>query len=87
MKDIRLITVDPMVETVQKSPAVEFKQEEPIQTTTTPSNTQIQEESKEDKINKISFIIDDESVLDNIADSIKGFIDDKTKQNEIEEKK
>lgn len=86
MKDIRLITVDPMVETVQKSPAVEFKQEEPIQTTTTPSNTQIQEESKEDKINKISFIIDDESVLDNIADSIKGFIDDKTKQNEIEEK-
>ena len=32
------------------------------------------EESKEDKINKISFIIEDEAVLDDIADSIKDFI-------------
>ncbi len=31
-------------------------------------------ETKEEKINKISFIIEDEGVLDNIADSIKDFI-------------
>lgn len=84
MKDVRLITVDPMVETAQNTPAVEVQKEE---TSTEPTPTpQPQEESKEDKINKISFIIDDESVLDNIADSIKGFVDDKTKQNELEEK-
>lgn len=85
MKDVRLISVDPMVETSQNTPAVEIKQEE-TSTTEQTQNPQPQEESKEDKINKISFIIEDESVLDNIADSIKDFVDDKTKQNELEEK-
>ncbi len=85
MKDVRLITVDPMVETSKNTPAVEVQKEETSTTESTPA-PQPQEETKEDKINKISFIIDDESVLDNIADSIKGFVDDKTKQNELEEK-
>lgn len=48
----------------------------------------IVEESKEEKINKISFIIDDETVLDGIADSINDFIvttaqDTKLKQESI----
>lgn len=85
MKDVRLISVDPMVETSPNTPAVEVQKEETSTIEPTPG-TQQQEETKEDKINKISFIIEDESVLDNIADSIKGFIDDKTKQNELEEK-
>lgn len=44
---------------------------EPIKTEEKPAEVEI---SKEEKIDKISFIIEDEAILDNIADSIKGFI-------------
>ena len=42
------------------------------------------EETTEEKINKISFIIEDESVLDNIADSIRGFIDATAQDSQLE---
>ncbi len=42
------------------------------------------EETKEDKINKISFIIEDEVVLDNIADSIKDFIVTTSQESKFE---
>lgn len=48
----------------------------------------VEEESKEEKIDKISFIIEDESVLDGIANSINDFIvtttqDSKLKQDSV----
>ena len=43
-----------------------------------------EQETKEEKINKISFIIEDEEVLDNIADSIKGFIAATAQTTELE---
>ncbi len=41
-------------------------------------------ESKEEKINKISFIIEDENVLEDIADSIKDFITSATEDSKLE---
>ncbi len=43
------------------------------------------EESKEEKIKKINFIIEDEAVLDNIADSIKDFVSQKSETQELAE--
>lgn len=43
------------------------------------------EETKEEKFNRISFIIEDEAVLDNIADSIKDFVTEKVQNSELEE--
>lgn len=43
------------------------------------------EESKEEKINKISFIIEDEAILENIADSIKDFISMTVQDSKIEQ--
>lgn len=42
------------------------------------------EESKEEKINKISFIIEDNAILDNIADSIKDFVSTTSQGNMLE---
>jgi len=42
------------------------------------------EETREEKLNKISFIIEDEAVLDNIADTIKDFVVTTAKKNEFE---
>ncbi len=42
------------------------------------------EVSKDEKIDKISFIIEDEAILDNIADSIKGFIDTTVQDSKLE---
>ena len=42
------------------------------------------EETKEEKINKISFIIDDSAILDNIADSIKDFVSTTSQDNMLE---
>jgi hypothetical protein len=55
-----------------------------------PQEVQIQEENKnaetkEEKIEKISFIIEDEAVLDNIADSIKDFVVTTVKDNQLEQ--
>lgn len=74
LQDVRIIDVNPVVEApieVSAAPTVE--------------NAAVKEETKEEKINKISFIIDDEAVLDGIADSINGFITDKIQRNELEE--
>ncbi|MGN0031607.1 MAG: hypothetical protein ACI37Q_06615 [Candidatus Gastranaerophilaceae bacterium] len=54
-------------ELAQKN-TTEEKQTEDVKTDLT------KEETKEEKLNKISFIIEDEVVLDNIADSIKDYI-------------
>lgn len=42
------------------------------------------EETKEDKINKISFIIEDEAMLDNIAESINSFITTTAQTTQLE---
>ncbi len=55
--------------------------------TTEPEKPQIEEisqETKEEKINKISFIIEDEVVLDNIADSIKDFVVTSVEDSKLE---
>ena len=44
-----------------------------------------EEISKDDIINNISFIIEDEAVLDGIADSIKDFISSTTQDNKLEQ--
>lgn len=67
-----------LVEPVVTAPVVE-----PVGET-----VEVEVESKEEKINKISFIIDDESVLDGIAESINDFIvtttqDSKLKQDSV----
>ena len=41
------------------------------------------EETKEEKIEKINFIFDDENILNNIADSITEFITEKEEKNEL----
>lgn len=74
LKDVRTITIDPVIQ----APVQEVQPEE--------VKTPPVEETKEEKINKISFIIEDDAVLDGIADSIKDFITDKTERNELEEK-
>lgn len=43
------------------------------------------EETKEEKINRISFIIEDEAVLDNIADSIKDFVVTTVEDSKLEQ--
>ena len=43
------------------------------------------EESKEEKIEKINFIFEDETILDNIANSINNFIQEKTENKEVVE--
>lgn len=75
LKDVRMISVDPVIQ----SPANETPAE------IIPAKPEI-EETKEEKIDKISFIIEDDAVLDGIADSIKDFITDKTERNELKEK-
>lgn len=42
-------------------------------------------ETKEEKLDKISFIIDDNAILDNIADSIKDFVSEKVENTKIAE--
>ena len=74
LQDVRIIDVNPVVEApIEIAPASSVEKAE------------VKEETKEEKINKISFIIDDEAVLDGIADSINGFITDKIQRNELEE--
>ncbi len=65
----------PVVQTVEPS---EIKPEVEVEKVVIPS------ESKEEKINKISFIIEDEAVLDNIADSIKDFITSAVEDTKLE---
>jgi hypothetical protein len=46
--------------------------------------TEVVESTKEDKLDKISFIIDDESILDNIANSINDFIVTTSQNSKLE---
>lgn len=47
------------------------------------TSMQVKEETKEEKIEKINFIFDDESILDNIASSINNFIKETAGNKEI----
>lgn len=71
---------------IQRSvPAVELENSQTVSQEQTVAATDTQTEvSKEDKINKISFIIEDEAVLDNIADSIKDFISSTVEDTKLE---
>ena len=51
----------------------------------TPKQEEVNEETKEEKLKKISFIVEDEKVIDNIADSIKDFITTNIQDNKLEE--
>lgn len=73
LQDFRVITPD--IRITESETAV--KKEEAV---VNPEH----EETKEEKINKISFIIDEEAI-GNIADSIKDFISDKAEIDEIKE--
>lgn len=73
LQNIQTVNSNPIEETLLKTTAQEVQE------------TQNPEETKEEKFNKISFIIDDEDLLDNIADSIKVFVTDKVEQEEIQE--
>ena len=64
--------------------APEIAIEEQIHPPTAPIVEKV-EETKEDKINKISFIIEDEAVLDNIADSIKDFVVTTVEDSKLEQ--
>ncbi len=55
------------------------KESEPEQIISVPAK----EETKEEKIEKINFIFDDESILDNIASSINNFIQETVNNKEI----
>ena len=46
----------------------------------------LKEETKEEKIEKINFIIEDENLLEDIAGSIKDFVEEKVEKNEFAEK-
>lgn len=49
----------------------------------TPTHAPVREETKEEKIEKINFIFEDESILDNIASSINNFIQEKVSNKEL----
>lgn len=75
MKNVQIIDVNPAVEiTPENVPVMPDAVE------------QKEEETKEEKLDKISFIIEDEAILDGIADSIKDFVTEKIEQNQIVEK-
>lgn len=75
-KKVQVIDVNPAVEVVPENVPVVEEKEAPVAE---------KEETKEEKINKISFIIEDEALLDGIADSIKDFISDKVETTKFEE--
>ena len=75
LKNVQIIDVNPVVEVVSETTPVAVG-----------NNIPEKEESKEEKINKISFIIEDEAILDGIADSIKDFVTEKIEQTQIVEK-
>ena len=69
----QLLSVQKHEETSKETIAVEKK---PVQ----------KEETKEEKIEKINFIIEDENLLEDIAGSIKDFVEEKVEKNEFAEK-
>lgn len=74
-KPLQIIDVNPAVEVVPETvPVVNETKEKVV------------EESKDEKINKISFIIEDEAILDGIADSIKDFVTEKIEETQFVEK-
>ena len=71
---------------IEVNPAVEVVPETiPVPKSENLDSQTEHEETKEEKINKISFIIEDEAVLDGIADSIKDFISEQVQTTQFEE--
>jgi tetratricopeptide (TPR) repeat protein len=78
---------------IPKKPALNQVKEIPVEPMITPTDIVTtgqtekepqKEETKEEKLKKISFIVEDENVMNNIADSIKDFITTSIKDNELE---
>lgn len=82
-KPILTQTIQPLTpnQTMLLTPQIEETEQTQIQN----PETKVIEETTEEKINKISFIIEDEAILDNIADSILGFIDATTQNSKLEQ--
>lgn len=73
----------PAAEPYPKQPEVQAKAPEPA--ASKPANEkQIQEETKQDKIKKISFVFDDEGMFDDIAATINSFMSESNRTAEIE---
>lgn len=75
-KEVKEIAVEPVIQQEQELQLVKQKTTEPVP---------IPEETKDEKLDKISFIIEDEAVLDNIADSIKDFVVKTSQNNKLEQ--
>lgn len=80
-QNIQVIDVNPVVE---MTPQTVQEIEKEVVEKETAQISPPHEETKEEKLDKISFIIDDEDMLNNIADSIKDFVSEKIETNKIE---
>lgn len=80
-QNIQVIDVNPVVEMTPQT--VQEIEKEVVEKETAQISAP-HEETKEEKLDKISFIIDDEDMLNNIADSIKDFVSEKIETNKIE---
>ena len=77
-KKVEITTTQPLI--VPQLPQINTAKIEPNNVQNT---TPLQEETKEEEIEKIHFILDDEAVLDNIANSINTFITEAAEKNEL----
>lgn len=80
-QNVQVIDVNPVVE---MTPQTVQEIEKEVVEKETAQISPPHEETKEEKLDKISFIIDDEDMLNNIADSIKDFVSEKIETNKIE---
>ena len=69
----------------QISPEPMIAKPENVQDKIEPKEEAVKTETKEEKLSKITFIVEDEAVMNNIADSIKDFITTSIKDNELEQ--
>ena len=80
-QNVQVIDVNPVVE---MTPQTVQEIEKEVVEKETAQISPPHEETKEEKLDKISFIIEDEDMLNNIADSIKDFVSEKIETNKIE---
>ena len=77
---------DPVEDEISKPALPAQKDSIPVNFDTEKSvSSNVSTETKEEKINKISFIIEDEAILDGIVDSIKDYVDNRVENSKIEQ--